>query len=129
MNFKNFFGQSFATLRFAEEYLVSPIILLQGKYRKCTVQTVQARNVKIVRFDLKPHDKHSDYFNALPAGNRNNNDGSFNNLGTYANFWSSLPNESENAWNRNLNYNNGKVNRNNNNRTNGFSVRCSKDWL
>ena len=64
---------------------------------------------------------------ALPGGNRNNN-GSFNNLGNNANFWSSTENSSSNAWNRNLNYNNADVNRNNNNKENGFSLRCTKDW-
>jgi len=64
---------------------------------------------------------------ALPAGNRNNNDGSFNNLGNNANFWSSTENDAGNAWNRNLNYNTANVNQNNNNKNNGFSVRCLKD--
>ena len=32
--------------------------------------------------------------------------------------------QTSNAWNRNLNYNNDGVNRNNWNRRNGFSVRC-----
>jgi len=58
---------------------------------------------------------------ALPGGYRNNN-GNFNNLGNNANFWSSTENNSNNAWNRKLNYNNANVNRNNNNKQNGFSV-------
>ncbi len=79
------------------------------------------RNIQIVWFALKPYNKWSDYFNALPAGNRNS-DGTFNNAGTNANFWSSSP-DGSNAWYRNLNYGNGKVNRNSNNRANGRSVR------
>jgi uncharacterized protein (TIGR02145 family) len=73
-------------------------------------------------------DELSGYFtqHALPGGYRNS-DGSFNNVGKNANFWSSSANGSENAWNRNLNYNNGEVNRNNWNRTNGYSVRCLQD--
>ena len=63
-------------------------------------------------------------FYALPGGNRNYNGSGFNNAGNNGNWWSSLPNGSENAWNRNLNYNNAWFNRNNWNRTNGFSVRC-----
>jgi len=63
---------------------------------------------------------------ALPGGYRNNN-GNFNNLGNNANFWSATENNSNNAWNRNLNYNNAQVNRNNNNKENGFSVRCVRD--
>jgi uncharacterized protein (TIGR02145 family) len=66
------------------------------------------------------------YSSALPSGNRNTN-GSFNNLGNNGNWWSSSENDASNAWNRNLNYNNAQVNRNNNNKSNGFSVRCLKD--
>jgi len=60
------------------------------------------------------------------AGNRNT-DGSFANLSTNANFWSSTVSGS-NAWNRNLNSTNATVNRNENDQANGFSVRCLKDW-
>lgn len=63
----------------------------------------------------------------LPAGYRNNN-GTFNNIGNNANFWSASENNTNNAWNRNLNYNNSDINRNNNNKENGFSVRCVRDW-
>ena len=62
----------------------------------------------------------------LLAGNRNT-DGSFNNLSSNANIWSSLQSGS-NAWKRNLNSGNATVNRNTNNKLNGFSVRCLKDW-
>ncbi len=63
----------------------------------------------------------------LPGGYRNNNNGNFNNMGNNGNLWSSTENNSTNAWNRNLNYNNTQVNRNNNNKQNGFSVRCVRD--
>ena len=63
-------------------------------------------------------------FGALPAGNYN---GSYNNSGNNANFWSSTEASSGNAWNRNLNYNNASVNRNSNNKSNGYSVRCLRD--
>jgi len=63
-------------------------------------------------------------FTALPGGYRNNNNGNYNNMGNNGNFWSSTENNSNNAWNRKLNYNNSDVNRNNNNKQNGFSVRC-----
>jgi hypothetical protein len=63
----------------------------------------------------------------LLAGNRNT-DGSFNNQGSNANFWSSLASGGS-AWNRNLNSGNATVNRNTNNQANGFSVRCSKNWI
>ncbi|MBA3047628.1 hypothetical protein KKC83_03180 [Patescibacteria group bacterium] len=63
----------------------------------------------------------------LLAGNRNNT-GSFNNLTSNGNFWSSSVSGS-NAWNRNLNSTESRVNRNANNQTNGFSVRCLKHWF
>jgi uncharacterized protein (TIGR02145 family) len=63
---------------------------------------------------------------SLPGGNYS---GSFNNLGTNANWWTATENSGTNAWNRNMNNNNGNVNRNNNNKTNGFSVRCIRDLL
>jgi len=62
------------------------------------------------------------------AGNRNT-DGSFNNLTSNTNFWSSLQSSSSNAWNRNLNSGNATVNRNTNDKANGFSVRCLKNWF
>ena len=62
----------------------------------------------------------------LPGGYRNNN-GTFGNIGNNGNWWSSTENNSNNAWNRKLNYNNSNVNRNNNNKQNGFSVRCVRD--
>ena len=62
---------------------------------------------------------------ALPGGYRNNN-GHFNNAGNNANFWSSTENNRNNAWIRNLNYNDSQINRNNN-KQNGFSVRCVRD--
>jgi len=66
------------------------------------------------------------YAPGLLAGNRNT-DGSFNNLGSNGNFWSSLESGSS-AWNRNLNSGNATVNRNTNSKANGFSIRCLKDW-
>ena len=92
-------------------------------------------------------------FSALPAGNRNNN-GSWNNQGNNANFWSATEIVSPRVeyscekarlaafegeqsaaidwvtrgWNRNLNYNNANLNANNNNKTNGFSARCLQNW-
>jgi len=50
-------------------------------------------------------------FSALPGGYRNTN-GNFNNLGNNGNWWSATENSSTNAWNRNLNYDNGNVKRN-----------------
>ena len=66
-------------------------------------------------------------FGALPAGNRNGN-GTFNNVQSNANFWSSTENSANNAYNRNLNYNGTDLNTNNN-KNNARSVRCVKDSL
>jgi len=66
------------------------------------------------------------FTSGLPGGNRNNN-GNFNNVGNNGNWWTSTENNNNNAWNRNLNYNDPEVNRNNNNKENGFSVRCLRD--
>ena len=65
-------------------------------------------------------------YSALPGGNRNNN-GTFNNIGNNGNWWSATEYDATNAWKRNLNYNNSQVNRNNNNKRYGFSVRCVRD--
>jgi uncharacterized protein (TIGR02145 family) len=66
-------------------------------------------------------------FGAEPAGNRNNNGSQFNNRGLNVNYWSSSVTSATNAWNRQFNYNNAQVNRNNNSRSNGFSVRCVRE--
>lgn len=59
---------------------------------------------------------------AIPAaGYRNYNDGDTNNRGNNGNYWCSKPNSS---YANNLNFNSGNVNMNNNNRANGYSVRC-----
>lgn len=68
------------------------------------------------------HSKTVIFSTALPAGYSNS--GTSNNLGTNANFWSATENSATNAWNRNLNSGNVQSNRNNNNKVNGFSVRC-----
>lgn len=58
------------------------------------------------------------------AGNRNNSNGSLNNVGSNGNYWSSTV-SGTNA--RNLNFNSSNANMNSNNRANGNSVRCLKD--
>ena len=60
----------------------------------------------------------------LPVGNYN--DGSFNNVGSYAYFWSATENNSNNAYNRNFDTSD-TMNQNTNNKDNGFSVRLVKD--
>jgi uncharacterized protein (TIGR02145 family) len=60
------------------------------------------------------------------AGNRNNSNGSLNNVGTNGNYWSNTV-SSTNA--RNLNFNSSNANMYTNYRAFGFSVRCLKDYL
>jgi len=68
------------------------------------------------------------FVSALSGGYRNNN-GNFNNMGNNANFWTASAYSSSNAWKRNLNYNNSEVNRNNNNKDNGYSVRLVRHLI
>jgi hypothetical protein len=58
------------------------------------------------------------------AGNRNNSNGSLNNVGSNGNYWSSTVDGTNS---RNLNFNSSNANMNSNNRANGNSVRCLKD--
>jgi hypothetical protein len=55
------------------------------------------------------------------AGNRNNSNGSLNNVGSNGNYWSSTVDGTNS---RNLYFNSSNANMNNNNRANGNSVRC-----
>ncbi|MCC8146604.1 MAG: hypothetical protein LIO93_09250 [Bacteroidales bacterium] len=62
------------------------------------------------------------YLLLLPAAGIRNNNGNLNNVGTNGNYWSSTV-SSTNAYN--LNFNSTNINpANNNNRSNGMSVRC-----
>ena len=76
--------------------------------------------------ELKRHcfyKKSSGYFFFFPAsGYRNYSDGKLYNSGTNGYGWTSTPYNSSNAWN--LNFNSGDAYVNNNNRGNGFPVRC-----
>ncbi|MCF7845317.1 MAG: hypothetical protein K9M12_00960 [Candidatus Pacebacteria bacterium] len=65
----------------------------------------------------------------LPAGNRSTDGSSFNNLNVNTNWWSSSQSSSTNSWRRNLNRDYSDVNRNTNNKLNGFSLRCVRDLL
>ncbi|MBR3414794.1 hypothetical protein IKG73_02120 [Candidatus Saccharibacteria bacterium] len=50
----------------------------------------------------------------------------FNNAGSNGNYWSTTQNDSTNSYNLNMNSSNG-LKRNNNNKRNGFAVRCIAD--
>ena len=60
------------------------------------------------------------------SGNRNTDGVTFNNRGNNTNLWSSTEYDTTNARGRNLNWNNFTVNRNYRDKSNGFSVRCSR---
>ena len=64
----------------------------------------------------------------LPGGYCND-DGNFYNMTGYGLFWSSSVNNTYDAWSRDLGSSNTKVNRNNNNKNNGLSVRCLRDLI
>jgi len=65
-------------------------------------------------------------FSALPGGNRGSV-GSFGSIRDLAAFWSATEFDLNNAWYRKLEYNNGNVNRTNNPKSVGYSVRCIRD--
>lgn len=65
-------------------------------------------------------------FTGLPGGYRFY-DGSFADFGVNGIWWSSSEYFTSIAWFRFLNYNNGNATRSNDNKGNGFSVRCLKD--
>jgi uncharacterized protein (TIGR02145 family) len=68
----------------------------------------------------------SSSFTGIPAGGRYN-DGSFNNIGSSSYLWSYSEASSRYAWFRSLNYNLGNVNRFNDSKKYGYSVRCLRD--
>ena len=65
-------------------------------------------------------------FTGLPAGFRYFN-GTFLGIVINGKWWSSSENDTSNAWDRNLDYNNGNAYRNGSNKNIGFSVRLVKD--
>jgi uncharacterized protein (TIGR02145 family) len=65
-------------------------------------------------------------FSGLLGGNRSTS-GTFNNIGYYGFWWSSSEYDASLAWTRDLNYDYGVAYRDNNNKSNGFSVRCLMD--
>jgi len=65
-------------------------------------------------------------FSGAPGGFRDDF-GDYFNFGYKGYWWSSSENDTNNAWNRYLNYNNDNANRNVFNKPYGFSVRCLRD--
>jgi len=66
-------------------------------------------------------------FSALPGGRRLISDGTFHNMGSNGYWWSSTENNSSNAYYRHLSYDDANVNRYDDDKSYGFSVRCVKD--
>jgi len=66
-------------------------------------------------------------FSGLPGGFRYNLNGFFDAVGIFGYWWSSTESSTTNVWYRNLFYGNDDAGRTNNNKQNGFSVRCLKD--
>lgn len=66
-------------------------------------------------------------FKALPGGILGYNSGTFNDLGTYGNWWSASSYDGTTAWFRSLSYNSSSVHVEFINKLNGFSIRCIKD--
>jgi uncharacterized protein (TIGR02145 family) len=65
-------------------------------------------------------------FSGLPGGSRYAG-GTFFGIGSYGSWWSSTEYDTADAWYRSLNYDFGGVGRPNNDKRNGFSVRCLRD--
>jgi len=65
-------------------------------------------------------------FAMLPGGYRVY-DGRFGFIGSFGYWWSSSEFNANYAWNRNLGYSNGSVNRHHLEKLSGFSVRCLRD--
>ena len=65
-------------------------------------------------------------FSALPGGSKYHSDGSFNNLGEQANFWSSTAFDCETSWYFYADYRRNKIYQDRLRHTSGFSVRCVK---
>ena len=67
------------------------------------------------------------YFNALPCGNRANNDGTFQLIGTGAFWWTSTDINGYASYFRSVGYSSTSIGRSGTPRINGLSVRCIKD--
>lgn len=98
------------------------------KTRSCQLYTPACRGVRFFSASIVALTRtarpgiHHQWLLIPAAGYRNNSSGALNNVGSNGNYWSASPNSSNGY---NLNFNSNNVNpSNNNNRANGFSVRC-----
>jgi hypothetical protein len=118
-------GQSFLYYGIKKCTIFSPIICLYSKILLVKYNTVCISYLILNDFKCCSKELNDYLKTALPGGNSWS--GSFNNVANNGNWWSATEYDATNAWNRNLNYSMASVNRNNNNKANGFSVRCLKD--
>jgi len=65
-------------------------------------------------------------FSGLPGGIRNNN-GTYNDIGRYGDWWSATEDDTDSAWDRYLDYSHDDVGRFNSAKGEGLSVRCLRD--
>lgn len=83
---------------------------------KWAVTLAVSRNVTPLFIQSRGH-------HIFPAsGQRNNSNGTLNNVGSNGYYWTATPYSTNNG--RNLNFNSSNTNWNNNNRANGFAVRA-----
>ena len=66
-------------------------------------------------------------FSALPGGYRDCG-GTFYNVGDHGYWWSATENDTYGAWSRYMKYNLSNVFQSLDNKSNGFSVRCVRDY-
>jgi len=66
-------------------------------------------------------------FSALPGGNRDDGNGTFNSFSFNGYWWSSSEYDASTTWYRYLGYFNGDTYRTNGNKQGGYSVRCLRD--
>jgi len=105
-----------------EQYTLENYLKTSGQ--TCNASRVNAWDCSDAGTKLKSGG--SSGFNGLLAGNRST-DGSFGNRATSTLFWSSSAYDASGAWNRYLYSGYATVYRYNDNKANGFSVRCLKN--
>ena len=84
------------------------------------------KNSKTLPAKISGNGTNSSGFAGLPGGCRDSF-GNFDYIGAFGKWWSSLGGNTSNAWYRSLSANDGDVDRSNNYKLYGFSVRCLRD--
>ena len=97
----------------------------EARFPVCAAVSYPSQSVPVLGRCLPSEHSDQRLLQVPAAGYRNNDSGQLNNVGSNGYYWSSSPNSSSSNNAGNLNFNSGNVNPlNNNNRANGFSVRC-----